>query len=77
MSGVAERFNMNFQVIGDKARVAMVGSDGTEMLMILPFYAPHLTERTELESAVMNEAETRIKAALLALIAKNWPRGED
>lgn len=77
MSGAAERFNMNFQVIGDKARVAMIGSDGTEVLMILPFYAPHLTDRMDLESAVMNEAESRMKAALLAVIAKNWPRGED
>ena len=75
MSAGAERFNMNCQVIGDKARVALVGSDGTEILMILPFYAPHQSE-AESESAVMNEAEVRMKAALLALISKNWPRTE-
>ncbi|MFV0281817.1 MAG: hypothetical protein ACK5JM_13790 [Rhodoblastus sp.] len=74
---VAERFNVNFQVTGDRARVALVGSDGTELLMILPFHAPYQTDRESLESAVMSEAEARMKSALLALIAKNWPQSED
>lgn len=74
---VAERFNMNFQVVGDRARVAMVGSDGTEVLMILPFYASTHSDQESVESAVMHEAETRMKAALLALIAKNWPQPEN
>lgn len=76
MSAGAERFNMNCQIVGDKARVAMVGSDGTEILMILPFYAPNHSE-SEADTAVMNEAEIRMKAALLALISKNWPRQDD
>ena len=73
MSARKERFNINYHLGGDKARVALVGSDGTEILMILPFHSRNNMD-SEDEAAIMNESEIRMKAALLALISKNWPR---
>lgn len=73
MSAGKERFTVNYHLGGDIARVALVGSDGTEVLMILPFHSRNNKE-SEVEAAIMSESEIRMKAALLALISKNWPR---
>ena len=72
MSQVNERFSVGCDLGGQGVRVAMIGSEGTEILMIFPRPAGNQAEEIT-ERAVLDEAERRIRSALLALIGKNWP----
>ena len=75
MSAASDRetFDVACDWSADRARVALVGSEGTEILVILPFSAPHAADRAEAKQLIYKEGEARLRAALLTMIGTNWP----
>ena len=67
----------NFQIWCDcnrgRARIAMIGSDGSEVLIALHFEGGDLEMTPAVREAILKEGEVRLRKALLALIAKGWP----
>jgi len=75
-SGVSENFTIVCDSLGSRARIAMRGAQGTEILVVLVLEAdlPHDSDATR--SLILQEGEDRLRSALLALIAERWPNDE-
>ena len=73
VSGHGETFNIVCDWNNGRARIAMVGSDGSEVLIVIPFPNDAQTMKLEIREAVLKEGEIRLRQALLGLIAKGWP----
>lgn len=69
-----ETFEIACDVDATRTRIALMGSDGTEILVVLRPGAPALSE-ADARQMVLKQVEQRLRAALLAVIAKNWPDG--
>lgn len=67
-----ETFEIACDVDATRTRIALMGSDGTEILVVLRPGAPALSE-ADARRMVLQQVEQRLRVALLAVIAKNWP----
>lgn len=67
-----ETFEIACDVDAARTRIALMGSDGTEILVVLRPGAPALSE-ADARRMVLQQVEQRLRVALLAVIAKNWP----
>ena len=58
---------------GNRARIAMIGSQGSEILIVMPYAASPGAPDEEAIYRILKEGEARLRAALLSLISKRWP----
>ena len=56
-----------------RARMSLVGSKGTEILIIVPFSSTNPPDGTALEAMILKLGASRLRKALLSLISRNWP----
>lgn len=70
--GPAEKFTIACDWGEGRARVALVGTEGAEVLVVFPFDSESVAG-PEVRKLVFEEGEARLRAALLAFIGKNWP----
>lgn len=58
-----------------RARMSLVGSKGTEILIIMPFSTTDPLDGKALEAMILKLGASRLRKALLSLISKSWPTG--
>lgn len=73
-TGDREKFEIACDWSSSRARVALIGSNGTEVLVAFPVDDLVLTDYDQTSLTVFKDSEPRLRAALMSLIGKNWPR---
>lgn len=58
-----------------RARMSLVGSKGTEILIIMPFSGTNPPDGAALEAMILKLGASRLRKALLSLISRSWPTG--
>lgn len=75
-TGRNEVFSIACDLKSHRARIAMAGSDGAQILIAFNFRADSETLTPEMKEAIYSEGEIRLRHALLQLIANGWPAHE-
>lgn len=73
-TGDREKFEIACDWSSNRARVALIGSNGTEVLVAFPIDELALMNRDEALLEISKEGESRLRAALMSVIGKNWPK---
>lgn len=73
-TGDREKFQIACDWRSNRARVALIGSNGTEVLVAFPVDELALIDSDEAMLKISEEGESRLRAALLSMIGSNWPK---
>lgn len=68
---IFESFQVCCDWAEDRGRVALIGSQGTEVLIVVQI--PGIGHAEQPHDEVMRVSESRLRAALLALVGDSWP----
>ena len=68
---INETFNVNSDWTENRVRIALIGSNGTEVLVVVK--CSDNAQPPSSHSEVLRLGESRLRAALLALIGFSWP----
>lgn len=75
LSGENEKFGIHYDSSGGRVRLAMIGSKGSEILILMPL--ERMVDSDDLSLQILRYGEETLRAALMALIRERWPSDSD